>query len=328
MFKRVMGAAVAAAIALAFVPAQAAESVKVGVLKYGTVNWELKAMKANGLDARHGIDVEIVGFAGEDATAVALRAGAVDVIVSDWLEVSRDRASGGDLTMVPYSSSVGMIMVAADSPLQSLADLKGKTLGVAGGPLDKSWLLIQAMARQEYGLDLAAENEIAYGAPPLLAEKAKMGELDAVLNFWHWSARLEAEGFRKLVSAEDAANALGASGPVSALGYIFHEGWAKENPQLAMGFVKASRETKELLKASDAEWDRLHESGAIKDEGKALTTLRDRYRDGIPARPAADEEEDAARLFEVLARVGGEKLTGGETKMQPGTYWSELKSNF
>lgn len=328
MFKRAFGAAIAVAAALAILPAQAADTVKVGVLKYGTVNWELKAMKANGFDTKNGVDVEIVGFAGEDATAVALRAGEVDVIVSDWLDVSRDRASGGDLTMVPYSSSVGMIMVPGSSPLKSVADLKGKTLGVAGGPLDKSWLLIQAMAKKDYGLDLAKENEIAYGAPPLLAEKAKLGELDAVLNFWHWSARLEAEGFRKLVSAEDAANALGASGPVSALGYIFHESWAKQHPQAAMGFVKASRETKALMKSSDAEWDRLHDSGAIKDEGKALTTLRDRYRDGIPARPAAEEEADAAKLFEVLADVGGDKLTGGETKMQPGTYWSELKSNF
>ena len=326
MIRKFLGAALAAAILV--LPVQAAEKVKVGVLKFGTVNWELNALKANKLDEKYGVDVEIVGFAGEDATAVALRAGEVDMIVSDWIDVSRARASGDDLTMVPYSSSVGAIMVAGDSPIKAVSDLKGRKIGVAGGPLDKSWILIQTMAKKDFGLDIAKENEIVYGAPPLLAEKAKQGELDAVLNFWHWSARLEAEGFRKLVSAEDAANALGASGAVSALGYVFSEGWAKAHPEAAMGFVKASRETKALLKESDAEWDRMHTEGVIKDEGKVLATLRDRYRDGIPARRAADEEADAAKLFGILAEAADGKLTGGEKTMRPGTYWTELKNAF
>jgi NitT/TauT family transport system substrate-binding protein len=113
---------------------------------------------------------------------------------------------------------------------------------VVGGPLDKSWLLLQGMARQEHDVDLAAENDVVFGAPPLLTEKVRDGELDAVLNYWHYSARLEAEGFRELVSAEDAANALGSSGPVAAIGYVFDEAWANGNPAVT-AFIKASRET-------------------------------------------------------------------------------------
>ena len=41
--------------------------------------------------------------------------------------------------------------------------------------------MLQAYARQKEGLDLAAEVEPVYGAPPLLTEKLKSGELDAVL---------------------------------------------------------------------------------------------------------------------------------------------------
>ena len=97
--------------AMAIVGARADEPIRVGVLQFGTVNWELNAMKRGGLDKAEGVEVEIVPFAGEDATNVALQAGDVDVIVSDWLWVSRQRASGSDLTFVPYSSSVGAIMV-------------------------------------------------------------------------------------------------------------------------------------------------------------------------------------------------------------------------
>jgi len=81
-------------------------------------------------------------------------------------------------------------MVAADAPTRSLGDLKGKKLGVAGGPLDKSWLLLRASALRS-GIDLKSEASIVYGAPPLLAQKALQGEIDATLTFWNFSAALE-----------------------------------------------------------------------------------------------------------------------------------------
>lgn len=301
------------------VDARAAETVRVGVLKFGTVNWELDTIKHHKIDEKHGVNVDIRFFAGEDATNVALMAGEVDFIVSDWLWVSRQRASGEDLTMFPYSTSVGALMVPPESPIKTLADLKGKKIGVAGGPIDKSWLLLQGLARKEKTGDLAADNEIAYGAPPLLAEKAQQGELDAVLNFWHYCARLEAVGFRRLVSANEAAEALGASGPVSALGYIFHESWANAHPDAVAGFMAASKEAKVLLGSSDEEWVRL--APVIKAEGQALTVLRDRYREGIPKRAIEDEEKDAAALYAALADLGGEKLVGSSKTLMPGTYW-------
>jgi len=300
----------------------AAGKVRVGVLKFGTVSWELDTLKHHGFDTANGVEVETVDFAGEDATNVALLAGALDMIVSDWLWVSRQRSEGGDLTLAPYSTAVGAIMVKDASPVRTIADLKGRKMGVAGGPLDKSWLLIQALARRDHGIDLMTDCEIVYGAPPLVSEKATEGELDAVLNFWHFCARLEANGFRRLVGANDAADALGASGPVSALGYIFHDAWANENLASAKGFVRASAQAKDLLAKSDEEWLRL--APIVRAEGKELETLRDRYREGIPTRPVADEAADAARLYRVLAEIGGEKLVGAAPDMAPGTYWPDL----
>lgn len=320
----IMGLAMTAAFMIAPWNANAAVAkVRVGVLKFGTVNWELNTVKEHAFDAANGVEIEVSYFAGEDATNVAMQAGELDVIVSDWLWVSRQRAEGQDFTMSPYSTSVGALMVKADSPVKGLADLKGRKIGVAGGPQDKSWLLIQALAKRDFGIDLAAESEIVFGAPPLLSEKAASGELDAVLSFWHFCARLEANGFRRLMGAEEAASALGTSGPVSALGYVFHEKWAAANPAAAMGFIKASAAAKDLLAKSDEEWVRL--GPVMKAEGKALETLRNRYRKGIPDRPVADDEADAAKLYSILAAVGGEKLVGQGKELAAGTYWAELK---
>ena len=296
----------------------AADIVRVGVLKFGTVNWELDTIKRHKLDEKHGVNVDIRFFAGEDATNVAMMAGEVDIIVTDWLWVSRQRTSGEDLAFVPYSSSVGALMVRDGSPIKNLADLKGRKIGVAGGPLDKSWLLIQGLAKQQ-SLDLAAQNEIVYGTPPLLAEKALQGELDAVLNFWNFCARLEAKGFHRLISTSDATKALGATGAVSAIGYIFHEKWANAHPAAIEGFIKASNDAKALLGRSDADWQRL--SPVVRAEGRELEILRDRYREGIPARSVEEEEADAEKLYAILAKLGGPRLVGPATVLAPGTFW-------
>ena len=302
--------------------AHAAPKVRAGVLKFGTVSWELDTIRHNKLDTANGIDLEIAYFAGEEATNVGILAGTIDIIVSDWLWVSRQRSEGGDLTLVPYSTAVGAIMVKPDSPVRTIGDLKGRKLGVAGGALDKSWLLMQAMAKRDHSIDLAAESDIAYGAPPLLSEKARQGELDAVLNYWHFCARLEADGFRRLISVEQAEKALGASGPVSAIGYIFHDKWAAETPQAILGFIKASARAKDILAKSDEAWLRL--APIMRAEGKELEKLRDRYREGIPRRPVADDAEDAAKLYKVLADIGGERLVGKAREMAPGTFWPKV----
>jgi NitT/TauT family transport system substrate-binding protein len=158
-----------------------------------------------------------------------------------------------------------------------------------------------------------------------MSEKAIEGELDAVLNFWHFCARLEANGFRRMIGAREAAEALGASGPVSALGYVFHEKWADENPDAAKGLVKASAQAKELLARSDEEWLRL--APLVRAEGAELEKLRDRYREGIPRRPVAEEEADAGKLYRVLAGIGGEKLVGSAPEMAPGTFWRGLAND-
>ena len=296
-----------------------AEPVRIGALQFGTVSWELDTIKHHRLDAANGIDLDVVHFAGEEASNVAMLAGELDLIVSDWLWVSGQRSAGADVTMIPFSTAVGAIMVRQDSAIGSLADLDGKTIGVAGGPLDKAWLLVRGQALHEHDLDLPARNEIVFAAPPLLAEKAMQGELDAVMNFWHYCARLEARGFRRLIDAGDAAIALGASGEVSALGWVFRDSWARDRAAALHGFIEASRQAKQLLATSDEEWLRL--APLMRAEGRELSVLRDRFRAGIPQRPAAEEEKDAALLFRVLAELGGEQLTGSASEMAPGTFW-------
>ena len=124
----------------------------------GTVNWELQTIKHHGFDTANGFELELMDVAGSPAAQVAFQGGEADVIVSDWIWVARQRAAGEDIAFVPYSKAVGGVMVPGDSPAQTLADLEGEQIGIAGGPVDKSWIILQALARKQ-GFDLAAETD-------------------------------------------------------------------------------------------------------------------------------------------------------------------------
>lgn len=298
--------------------------IRVGVLAFGTVNWELDTLQFHGLDQRHGVKIVVTRLSGKNASAVALQGAEVDAIVSDWIWVSRQRSSGADYSFVPHSLAVGGLMVRPDAAIRSLNDLRGRKLGIAGGPVDKSWLMLRAYAQKTIGTDLKQLVEANYAAPPLLNKFMLRGDIPAVLNFWHYSARLKAAGMTELISVEDMLPALGVARKPPLIGWVFSEQWAAENPQTIKSFLNALRDTKEILASSDSEWDRLRPLTRASDEG-IQTALRDAYRAGIPASFNEEDIAAARQLFATLAKYGGRDLVGDSSALAPGTFWADFR---
>jgi NitT/TauT family transport system substrate-binding protein len=295
-------------------------AVRVGYLQFGTVEWELDTIRQHGLDAANGVKVVPVPLATNEAAKVALQAEAVDLIVTDWPWVTRQRAEGADFAFAPTSKAVGALVVPEGSPITGLADLKGKKIGVAGGPLDKSWLLLRALSRRDLGVDLAEAAEPIFGAPPLLSEQLAQGRVDAVLTYWNFAARLQASGARSVLTVSDVIRKLGAETDVPMLGYAFHDAWAVEHRDAVEGFLRASAEAKRLLASSDAEWDRLAPKLGS-DDPAVQAALKAGYRQGILDRFDDAGRRDAARLYAILVDIGGEELVGAAKTIAPGTFW-------
>jgi NitT/TauT family transport system substrate-binding protein len=294
--------------------------IKVGVLQFGTVSWEIEAIRTNGLDAKHGIRVQAVPLASNEAARVAFQADNVDTIVTDLLLAARLRAEGTKVVYLPFSASEGALMVPPASPIGSVGDLAGKSIGVAGGALDKSWLLLQAYAKREAKLDLASSANPVFGAPPLLAEKLRSGEFDAALLYWNYCARLEPAGFRRLIGVDHLTAAFGAQGQVALLGYIFNEDFVARQGRALQAFAAASAEAKQLLANSEAAWDGVRPLMRVEDDD-TFAAMRRGFIEGIPNRPMADEQADAARLYAVLAELGGDRLIGPAKSLPAGLYW-------
>ncbi|MEJ6707327.1 MAG: ABC transporter substrate-binding protein [Amylibacter sp.] len=303
-----------------FSAASASEVLKVAVLGFGTVNWELDTIRHNGFDHANGFDMEVQGVAGKSAAAIAFQSGEADVIVTDWIWVARQRAAGKDYVFIPYSKSVGGLMVAEDSPVQTLADLQGLKIGIAGGPVDKSWLILQAYATETQGFDLKGGTEQVFGAPPLIFKTALQGETDGVINFWHFMAKLDAKGFRTVVSVADATRELGLDPETPLLGYVVKGELLREKPELVAGFAAASRAAKDLLATDDAEWDRLRPGMKAGDDA-AFAALMAGFRAGIPSVDPVNLDS-AAQFLALMADLGGEKLVGSATTLPEGVFYS------
>lgn len=314
LFRTTLGATLALATA-----AWAEEPIlTAGVQASGTVLWEISTIEAEGLDAAQGFDLRAVEYAGSPAAQTAFLAGEVDAIVSDWLWVARQRAAGMDLVFLPYSKAVGGLFVPGDSQADSLDDLAGGRIGVAGGPVDKSWLILRAYAEQEFGLDLEAGTEQVFGAPPLIHETALAGDLEGAINFWHFGAKMEAAGMRELVSVAEAAEALGLDPDTPLLGYVLRGETLRERPELVEGLAAASRGANAILASDEAAWERLR---PIMNAGSdaEFAALRDGFLAGTPAEGPVDEAA-ADRMLRLMAELGGEELVGTATTLPEGVF--------
>ncbi|PWK49331.1 NitT/TauT family transport system substrate-binding protein [Silicimonas algicola] len=312
--------ALASALLALALPASAQDlpTVRLATLEIGTVNWELATITENGFDEANGFNLDITSYADNDATRIAVEGGEADVAVADWIWVARQRAAGKDYVFVPYSTAVGSLLVPGDSTAESLADLRGGKIGIAGGPLDKSWLILRAYAQKEYGFDLAAETEQVYGAPPLIFKSGLGGDYEGVVNFWHFLAKMKAAGMKELVSVETAGEALGLNTDTPLLGYYFKESFLEENPGIAQALFDASRDAKELLASSDEAWEAIRPQMNANDDAQ-FQQLKTDFLSGVPERGPVDIEA-AGKMLSLMAELGGEELVGEASSVPDGLF--------
>ena len=301
------------------------QTIRVGTLPFGTAGWEAAIIKARKLDAANGFTLETVKLAGNDAARIAFQGGQVDTMVSDLLWAARLNAEGRVVRFAPFSSTEGALMVPPGSAIGSVADLAGKTLGIAGGPLDKNWILLKAKARETGNLDLESGAKLAFGAPPLLTQKLESGELDAALLYWTYCARLEAKNFRRVIGADEIMRGFGATGSVALLGYLFEGKLIESRGDVVRAFLRASKAAKDLLANEPESWDIVRPLMAA-DDAPTFEALKRDFLSGIPRRPLADERVDGARIYETLARLGGTQLVGA-AKTLPSDFYLDRTSN-
>ena len=283
--------------------------LRIGVQTSGTLDWELSVLPES-----PDFEIKTQPVATSEAAKIALQSGAVDMIVSDFLWVSQTRNTGAEFTFYPYSNTSGALIVPANSDIRDIKDLAGKRLGIAGGELDKNWLLLQTVAKKQ-NVDLNATIEKTFGAPPLINEQLKNQRVDAVLTHWHFAAQLEAQGYKQIFDGKDFQQRLGISENVPTLGYVFKQSWANNHKATLKAFFAATTQAKNRL-CDDSE---LWKKTTVKMEFASII-LQQRYCDGRVSAWTSLNQQAAQQLYSILFTLNPK--VGNSANLAAGTFWT------
>ena len=161
-------------------------------------------------DLGKGYKVEWSQFQGTSAISQALAAGAIDCGAQGVLPVAQGTAAGTlsvDIVAQHVSEKPGSFSVfwavKEDSPVRTVADLKGRTVGISiiGGGIQGPFNLMLKRA----GLDPNKDIKLVEVTFALAEDALRQGRVDAVNMNQPFAARAEAKGgIRKLFSLSEA----------------------------------------------------------------------------------------------------------------------------
>ena len=116
-------------LATTLVAAQSLPTVNAAMEAVGTFSWVVHGMEYFGTAEAHGFRVVGTPYVSKQATEIALRSGEADVKVDDFLGPVLLRDAGIMASGIyPYATAVGGLVVPVDSDIQSIEDLRGRTV--------------------------------------------------------------------------------------------------------------------------------------------------------------------------------------------------------
>lgn len=276
-FKTLAAGALIAAASLS-APAFAQEPVK---LRLGDPAQSLNAIAAQtmikqGFDKKHGIAVQYVTYPTLDGLFTAIRGKDVDIGFGGWTAFAQFRSKGAPITMIfPVGRGISLdVVVPANSPIKSLADLKGKRIGSYAGAAGTATVLLRVITSKYFGYDPGKTNHLQYAGAALLPELLAKGDLDAVLLFDPIAVRAIASGKFKSIANLPTIYKEKVGEDFLWIGYATNDDVMAKNPEALKAFNKAWLEAVAYVKAHPEVFEPVAKQLGLDADGTKL--LRDR----------------------------------------------------
>jgi sulfonate transport system substrate-binding protein len=242
LLRRGLVALFAAAVAMGAITSAQAETLRIGYQKYGT----LVLLKARGtLEKRlaaQGVDVKWTEFPGGPQLLEGLNVGSIDFGVTGETPPVFAQAAKADLVYVAYeppAPTSEAILVPKDSPVKSVAELKGKKVVLNKGS-NVHYLLVRAL--QDAGLQYS-DIQTVYLAPADARAAFEKGAVDAWVIWDPYQAAAE-----KQLQARTLKDGTGLVDNHQF--YLATRPYAKDHPKVIEALVDEVRKTGEWSKAN------------------------------------------------------------------------------
>jgi NitT/TauT family transport system substrate-binding protein len=308
-YLRMSSAAAIALLVAAALSAPAAAGAALRVGKASAVSDAIIPVNVGdklGIFKKHGLDLEIIDFGGGGKMVQALAAGAIDIADGAGTEMAFV-AKGAPMIAVCESTSTAPFLgigVPWDSPIRSLADLKGKVIGVSSTGSFSDWSARELSRSQGWGENGVKIVSIGGGTAPTLAS-LRTHLVDAVISnasqFLYFEETKEARLLAPVSSYEGnvASGALFASNQLVA-----------SNPEAIRAFLAAWTETIDYMLTHKAETVKLESDINHFDEN-----VMSRQYDLVKGMYVKDCHFDAESIATLKRSFGEMKLVEGDVDM-------------
>jgi sulfonate transport system substrate-binding protein len=284
------------AIAPACAQTRPSEMLRIGFQKYGT----LTLLKARGdLDKRlaaQGIAVQWTEFPAGPQLLEGLNVGAIDFGTVGEAPPIFAQAAGADLVYVanqPSAPAAEAIVVPKDSPLKSVADLKGRKVALNKGS-NVHYLLVKAL--QKAGVKYADVQTVFL--PPADARAAfERGAVDAWVIWDPFLAAAESQlGARVLADGKGLVS--------NQQFYLASRGYAQKKPEIVKAIVEELAKLDQWAEKSPKEVAQILAPQLGLDVGIAQVSAQ-RFAYGIQpiSAPVAAEQQKIADAFAELKLI-------------------------
>lgn len=235
------GLAIAALLSVS--PVRAADTVTIGTVGSPSANlWPLFIGIDKGFYAAENIKPDVVYIQSSASVIQQLSAGSLDMTMSTGIvDPLRAVDQGAALALARFEVQVPPYALLAKSGINTLKELKGKTISV-GGPKDITRLYVDRMLAPN-GLKTGDYDYVYAGATTARAQALLSGVVDAAILLPPSNFQVQSQGYRDLGLAMQYAPELAFSGTV------VNNAWAARNADVLRRVLAAQSKSTEYLYA-------------------------------------------------------------------------------
>jgi NitT/TauT family transport system substrate-binding protein len=293
-------------------------TVKVTVID-GPQLYPLHVMETRGIAGKYKLNIEQFPVANPQAQFTVMQTAEFQIGLTGPLTVALMRAQGFKVvcvySMYRYTNDV---IVPVDSPIKTIGDLKGKRIGVFGGPSSATTWLLRLVTVRAFGFDVFKDAKMQFSAPPLLAGLLEKGDLDAIMALDPFVLNLLlTKKYRIIGNIGQIWRETSGQEPM-VVAVAMNETWAKANPDAARRFVAAYKEATEYLRANDDVWPDLAKRWNITTQ-EGIDLLRARTVPNLLTRWDGKFLDDQHAFLAEVIRVFGD-AEGMPKQIPPGTF--------
>ena len=281
----------------------------------GGLSWPLFVAQDQAIFARHGLEVHLTETPGSVFQMKGLYDGTFDVAMTPFDNVvAYDQGQGeapldGAPDVFAFMGGIsGALRLLASPSIKSVAELRGRTLGVDSPATGYTLLMYELLARQ--GLPLGSYDLARTGGTTFRVQALEAGQIAATMVSSPQEIEPEAKGFRRLGDIQATV------GPYQALCGVARRAWAAAHRDSLLAYIRAYVEADAWLR-DPAHHDEAiavylrHVRGATPAVADAALRIMLSPSEGFQPRAAFDAA-GADNVVAIRARYGTPRKPAGD----------------